>query len=99
MIVVSFFNKISKFPKTIIFITIVITFLSLYTAKLNLLDENGELTFTTTLEPLISRDSDAFPFFKRVQEIFGSEDMLIFLKNILKLELKFKKRYPGLKEF
>ncbi|MBN2723208.1 MAG: MMPL family transporter [Deltaproteobacteria bacterium] len=73
-----------------------------YRIRNGLFDSKGTLILNTTIEPILSRQSGAFDFFKRVQKIFGKNElMVIALEKVDRSRpgIVFLERYRELSQF
>lgn len=74
---VSFFRFIARFPKTVILLSILLSIFFTEKIRKGLFDSRGTLILNTTIEPIMSRKSGAFDFFKEVQRMFGKNELLV----------------------
>jgi uncharacterized protein len=90
--VIQFFMNIARFPKTMILVALLLTALFTYKAYDVLLDDNNNLIVDSTVEPFMSRGSGTYEFFKKIRNIFGSEEILVVAfkpNNLDRFNLKF----------
>lgn len=71
-----FFKKLSHYPKTIIGICVLLSLGCLVLASRNLFHE-GKLIVNSSLDPFISRHSDAYGFFNEMRTVFGNESLVV----------------------
>jgi len=90
--VIRFFMYIARYPKTMILVALLLTALFTYKAYDVLLDDNNNLIVDSTVEPFMSRGSGTYEFFKKIRNIFGSEEILVVAfkpKDLDRFDLKF----------
>jgi uncharacterized protein len=107
----SFFKYLLKFPKTVILITLVITAYFGFEIHEGMFTKDGKLILDTTLEPIISRGSDGYDFFREMEKVFGKNELIVialkqkgnqpfdlnFFRHYNKLSKNIKKNVPGIK--
>ncbi len=75
--VIKFFLFLLRFPKTSIFLTLLLTAFFTYSASQKLFDDENTLIVNSTVEPFMSRGSGTYGFFNKMRDIFGSEEVLV----------------------
>ncbi len=109
--VIKFFLFLLRFPKTLIILTLLLTAYFTYSASQILFDDENTLIVNSTVEPFMSRGSGTYGFFKKIRNIFGSEEVMVvalqpknlesfdfqFFLTVDRLTKELKQELPGVK--
>lgn len=75
------FQHFTKFPKMVIFITLMMTLFFTYEAGQKLFDDKQSLIIDNSIEPFMAQDSQSYTFYKKVQSYFSKGSQLIVAAN------------------